>query len=153
MSNSSKTRVTIEAHTDPSTITLVKKAIHNPKEPRHYMTVNSVEGHFSATHNGVSVASTNKALEMLEVAHILVRPVYYFHKSNVHSKHLVPSTKETQCPLKGLARYYHISVAEVCIENAVWSYHQTIPGAQIIKDYYAFDPSLIKVDIKLSSTL
>ena len=55
---------------EPSAVTLVRNAIHNPSEPRHFMTVTPVGGRRVATVAGQVVADSTTALVCKEVGRV-----------------------------------------------------------------------------------
>ena len=120
-------------------ITLVKNAIHNPSEPRHFMTLTKLSDEFCVTVNGVKLTQSKSVMAMHEVAHIIIDPVLYFPESDINWELLSQNDKVTQCPLKGDARYFDYSENGEKILNIAWSYPAPISIAQIIKGYIAFD--------------
>ena len=64
-------------------ITLCEKAIHNPKEPRHFMTVCPTEKKYVAKIDGVTICNAKKVWILNEVANVIVHPVVYFHIQDI----------------------------------------------------------------------
>ena len=132
---------------DPCEITLIKDAVHNPTEPRHYMTLTELKGEFSARFKSLSFIHSNKVLKMSEVAHKIIDPVYYFPKESINLDYFEASSLETKCPLKGKAKYYHLKCNGERLENAAWIYHDIITPALKIKDWISFDTRFIRISI------
>jgi uncharacterized protein (DUF427 family) len=62
---------------------------------------------------------------MLETGHL---PVYYFPLEDVRTDLLVPTDHRTDCPYKGTASYYSITVGTRTAENAAWHYREPLAG-------------------------
>lgn len=126
-------------------ITLVKGAIHNPNEPRHFMTFTNKEGKIKAVYDDLIIASAEKYWLMQEVAHVIISPVIYFHRQNVEMKFLRESNHRTNCPLKGQAHYYDLFLRGEVVKNIAWSYPEPIAAAKVIAEFLAFDQRAVDV--------
>ena len=63
----------------------------------------------------------------------------YFPPSSIADKSIFSdSTLHTQCPWKGRASHYDISVDGKTIKNGAWFYPAPMDAAKGIKDYVAF---------------
>ena len=62
----------------------------------------------------------------------------YFPPGAVNEAHLEPSEHTSNCPWKGIARYYHVVVDGERNENAAWYYPDPKPAAANIRDHVAF---------------
>jgi len=131
---------------DTSEITLIKDAIHNKKEPRHFMTLGQCKFKVQAKYKGKVVASSSRATVLHEVAQIIVDPVYYFPKDSVAMDLFETSSKKTHCPIKGDCTYFHIKVGGEVLKDAAWAYEVPIPEAAALKNLVAFDTSRIQVE-------
>ena len=129
-----------------SSITLVKGAIHNPAEPRHFMTIRPADGIFVAKIGEVKLVTSQAALVMHEVAHLIIDPVIYFPASDVHMDLLQHAAAKTSCPLKGEASYYDYVNGDELQANVAWSYREPISLAAAIRGYLAFDPTAVRVE-------
>jgi uncharacterized protein (DUF427 family) len=69
---------------------------------------------------------------------IVVEGNHYFPPEHVNQEFLQPSSMRTLCPWKGIASYYHVTVAGVRDANAAWTYRHPSPFARKIKNYVAF---------------
>ncbi len=85
--------------------------------------------------NGEYVADSKQVILLREAGHL---PVYYFPRADVRSELLTASEQSTHCPHKGDATYWHVSVGERTVENAVWSYPEPLPHAPDLSEYMAF---------------
>ena len=127
-------------------ITLVKHAIHNASEPRHFMRITQVSGTVVASHAGVELAHSGRALKLKEVGYDIYDPVYYFPRSDVDMSVLKRNDRTTHCPLKGHTEYFDLHTSSGRrIENMAWSYVDVIPEARAIEDLIAFDTRAISV--------
>lgn len=65
----------------------------------------------------------------------------YVSRADVDMARLERSDKQTFCPFKGLASYYHVAG----IDNAAWSYEQVYAEAELIRGRICFDDA--KIDL------
>jgi len=69
---------------------------------------------------------------------VVVEGNAYFPLDAVPAALLTPSRTRTVCPWKGIARYYTVTVDEVVLTDAAWSYPAPLPFARRIKGRIAF---------------
>ena len=131
--------------TSPEDITLVRDAIHNPAEPRHFMRVVPAGGPRSASVDGTSIAQSTEAVVVKEVGLDLYDHVTYFPRADVDMDALVPIDKTTHCPLKGDTEYFDLVVGGQRIAEAAWSYVETLDIAAELRDLVAFDATKVAV--------
>ena len=124
-------------------ITLIKNAIHNPSEPRHYMTLTQASQIRFAKIDNHILAQSDQCLIMREIAHIIIDPIYYYSKQSVDKSFLEETEKITSCPLKGRCRYYNAIINGEVYENIGWNYFEPIAIAAKLRDYIAFDPRVV----------
>lgn len=130
---------------DFSEISLVKNAISNPNEPRHYMTITAMQTLFTAEVGGQSIAASHAVLKVKEVGFGICDPVIYFPRQDVDLNKLTKTEKTTHCPLKGNTEYFDGLVSGNRYSDLAWSYHDTIERADQLKNYIAFDPRQVQV--------
>jgi len=118
---------------------LVKGAIYNPNENRHFMTISPISQIVSVKSFGVTVASSNKALCLKEVGYSIYPPVTYFPQDDVDWKLLETSRKTTSCPLKGNTKYFHLNIQDKTLLNVAWVYEEVIKEAKSIQGFVAFE--------------
>lgn len=126
-------------------ITLVKDAIHNPDEPRHFMRIARPQYPIVATAHGLELARSTRALKLKEVGRDVYDAIVYFPRSDVVMERLERTDKTTHCPLKGDTEYFDVLTDGGTIANAAWSYDRTLPFAREIAHYIAFDPHQVNV--------
>ncbi len=129
----------------PEDVTLVRNAIHNPSDPRHFMRVVPADGELTATVGGITVARSAEALVVKEVGRDLYDHVTYFPRADVDFDVLVAIDKTTHCPLKGDTEYFDIVVNSERIPEAAWSYVDTIDEASELLGLVAFDATKVVV--------
>ena len=129
---------------EPSEVTLVKGAIHNPADPRHFMTVTPAEGRRVATVEGHAVADSAAALVCKEVGFGIYDPVVYFPRTDVAAEALVSIDKSTHCPLKGDTEYFDVVVDGERHAEAAWSYVELVTDNPL-QGLVAFDPSQVSI--------
>ncbi|MCJ8322862.1 MAG: DUF427 domain-containing protein [Rhizobiales bacterium] len=122
-----------------SDITMVKNAIHNPADPRHYARVKPVERLISITYKGQILAQTTNGLRVLEVGHDLYDPALYLPVDAIKVK-LVINQKTSHCPLKGDAQYFNLIDQDnnIIEENIAWSYPEPFGFIDAIKGKISF---------------
>ena len=89
---------------------------------------------------GQTIAETNRPIKVMETSH---PPVYYIPAEDVRVEYLSPSGHHTVCEYKGVASYWHVSVAGREVHNAGWSYENPSPGYEPLAHYIAFYPALM----------
>jgi uncharacterized protein (DUF427 family) len=83
-----------------------------------------------AVWNGAVIAESD--------ATVVVEGNHYFSRSAVRSEYLVASNTHTNCPWKGVASYYSLSVGGATNTDAAWYYPEPKPAAAEITDRIAF---------------
>ncbi len=84
---------------------------------------------------GRDIADSTRALVLRETRH---RPVYYFPREDVRMDLLRATQHRTHCPFRGNASYWSLSVADVILDNAAWSYEDPYGDAEAIRGHIAF---------------
>ncbi len=126
-------------------ITLVRDAIHNPAEPRHFMRLARPTYAISASISGVEIARSTRAIKLKEVGRDIYDPVIYFPREDVDMDKLVPIEKSSHCPLKGDAEYFDASINGKHVAEVAWSYDRTLAIAEALKAYIAFYPQRVQI--------
>lgn len=127
-------------------ITLVRDALHNPDEPRHFMRIVPTEEMFVACIGQTELARSSQTLKLKEVAYDIYDPVIYFPREDVRMALLARTERSTHCPLKGHTEYFDARLpGGSCRESVAWSYVRVIPPAALIDHYIAFDSRLVDV--------
>lgn len=71
-------------------------------------------------------------------ATIVVEGNHYFPEDSIKREYFKESDTHTNCPWKGTASYYSLSVNEKDNPDAAWYYPETSELAKNIKSYVAF---------------
>ena len=88
------------------------------------------------------IADSNDALILEEPGHA---PVVYFPREDVSMEYMSRTARTTHCPHKGEADYYTLLMDGDFAENAIWTYEDPVPGAELIAGRLAFYPHLVEV--------
>jgi uncharacterized protein (DUF427 family) len=120
------------------------KQVKVPDE-QHPITVTAHGQHVVATVGGRVIADTRTALTLQESTYPAVQ---YIPRADVDFSLLERSSHETYCPYKGDAAYYSIRAGEVSADNSVWTYEQPYDAVAGIKDYVAFYPNVVDVQVR-----
>ncbi len=123
--------------------TLAAGTIHNPAEPRHFMAIDPIEQRVRILVAGEPVAESYDALRLKEVGHQVYDPVIYIPRADVLAT-LIPSNKDTHCPLKGDCSWF--SLRSATGDNLAWSYQSPFEFAAAIKDHIAFDAARVTIE-------
>lgn len=122
---------------------------HNKRpEPRkpsaaHPITITPTGTHVTVRIDGDIVAETDAALTLQESTY---PPVQYIPLADVVAQ-LTDSDTATYCPYKGDAGYYHVSVGEKTVDDAVWTYRDPYPAVAAIAGHVAFYPDKADVGV------
>lgn len=130
----------------PDDVTLVRNAIHNPADPRHFMRLTPADRPRSASVGDVSIAQSAHALVVREVGRDIYDHVVYFPRADVDMDKLTPIDTTTHCPLKGDTTYFDVVTDRERIVEAAWSYTSTIDVAEELRDLVAFDAGKVRVE-------
>ncbi len=129
----------------PQDVTLVKNAIHNPADARHFMRITTAEQLVTVRCGGLEIARSTAALKVKEVGYDIYDAVFYFPRVDVEMSRLEKTPRTTHCPLKGDTEYFDLLDTQGRVESIAWSYHRTIDVAAALKDYISFDTRLVEI--------
>lgn len=113
----------------------MSKAPGHQKWPDHHITEQPVGHRVRVEVNGEVIADSRDVIAVLEDHHPLR---FYFPRADVRMDKLARSTSTTECPFKGTAHYFHLSVGGQTLEDAVWSYEDPYDEHVGLKDRLAF---------------
>lgn len=86
----------------------------------------------------VTIVDTLAALILLQRGR---RPVYYFPLADVRTDLLTPGSRRSENAAIGAARYWTLTVAGKCTENAAFDYAAPHPAAAALARHFAFEGS------------
>jgi uncharacterized protein (DUF427 family) len=104
--------------------------------------------HVKVVIDGVTVAESRRPRLLLET-HLPTR--YYLPKLDVRLDLLTPSETHTQCPYKGVASYYNLTVNGKTYQDFVWYYPAPLPEIPKIENLLCFYNE--KVDLYVDGEL
>jgi len=107
----------------------------HPRDP--YTRVDTVHSsrHVRVDVGGVMVAETRRPVLLFETG---LPTRYYIPKQDVRMDLLEPTSSETRCPYKGVARYWSGPIGDKMIQDIVWSYPAPIPECPKIENLLSF---------------
>ncbi len=85
--------------------------------------------------DGVTVADSTNASFLFETG---LPTRYYLPKTDVRMDLLTRTDTTTQCPYKGVARYWSVSVNDEAHDDIVWGYDSPLPESQKIAGLVSF---------------
>jgi uncharacterized protein (DUF427 family) len=90
------------------------------------------------------IADTREALSLQEASYPAVQ---YIPRKDVDFTLLERTDHQTYCPYKGDASYYSVLPAGEAGVNAVWTYEQPYDAVADIREYVAFYPNKLSLEI------
>lgn len=105
------------------------------RSPYHRVDVLASSRHVRVAIDGVTIAETRRPHLLFETS---LPTRYYIPREDVRMELLTPTAHRTQCPYKGVAQYWSVTVGAQTYENLVWSYPDPIPENPKIKDLLCF---------------
>ncbi|MFG1818054.1 DUF427 domain-containing protein [Kribbella sp. NPDC049174] len=90
------------------------------------------------------IADTRDALSLQEASYPAVQ---YIPRKDVDLTLLERTEHRTYCPYKGDASYYSVLPAGAAGVNAVWTYEQPYDAVADIREYLAFYPDRVSIEI------
>jgi len=120
----------------------------HPRDPYSRVDIVPSSRHIRVEVNGVIVAESTKPTLLFETR-LPIR--YYLPKTDIRMDLLAPSATSSQCPYKGQAEYWSLSIGETVIEDVAWSYRTPLPESLKIAGLVCFYPE--KVDLYVDGQL
>jgi len=105
------------------------------RDPYHRVDVVEASRSATVTAAGTAIASTPRA-KLLHETSLPLR--VYVPAAAVEAGVLEPSDKRTQCPYKGEAGYWHVTVGGRRLEDAAWSYETALPESIGVRHHVCF---------------
>ena len=121
------------------TVTMVKDAIHNPADARHFMRLGRPNTPSRRPSTAPNSRARRERSRLKEVGFDIYDPVIYFPRDDVQMDRLQKNEKSTHCPLKGDTEYFDAVTDKGTVDNAAWSYDRAIEIAKEIENYIGFD--------------
>lgn len=103
--------------------------------PEHKVIEQHLDQRVQVALHGQTVADSSDVIRVEEDGH----PArYYFPRDAVPKTQLEPSTMTSECPFKGEARYFDLTVGGERIRNAVWTYQDPYDEHRALRERLAF---------------
>jgi uncharacterized protein (DUF427 family) len=112
--------------------------------PDHPITITPSTAHVVVTVGGKTIADTRNALSLKEASY---PAVWYIPREDADMSLLQRTDNATYCPYKGDCSYYSIPAGGEISINAVWSYEAPYDSVAAIKDYLAFYPDRVSIQV------
>jgi uncharacterized protein (DUF427 family) len=127
----------------------MSKSPGHQKWPDHQVREEPLRQPMEVEVEGVVVASSADVIKVVEDK----SPVrYYFPRTDVRTDKLKRSQTTSECPFKGTASYYSLSVGERQLDDAIWSYEDPYDEHQALKGRMAFyDDRLPEIHVRPKS--
>jgi uncharacterized protein (DUF427 family) len=106
------------------------------------LTIRPAANRWRVRFEGHVIADSADALILEEAGH---GPVVYFPRDDVAMEYMSRTDRTSHCPYKGEASYYTLLMDGDFAENAVWSYEDPVPGAELIDGRLAFYPTQVEI--------
>ncbi|MEJ0039266.1 MAG: DUF427 domain-containing protein [Gammaproteobacteria bacterium] len=97
----------------------MSKSPGHQQHPEHRVDERHLDQRMTVSVNGEIVADSRDVIRVDEGKY---PSRFYFPRADVKMDKLLPSTKTTECPFKGTARYFSISAGGKELKDSVWSY-------------------------------
>jgi len=107
-----------------------------PRPPR----IESSSRHIVVVFGGEVVAETTRAMRVLETSQ---PPTYYIPPADYRRTCFRPSTHETFCEFKGVARHFDLVVGERVARHAAWLYPNPAARYAVLQDCVAIYPARV----------
>lgn len=125
----------------------VERTARTPESVADYPTPPSyeaVDAYVRVEVDGELLAESRRAIVARQTG---IAPVFYLPPEDVRTAYLVPGDRTSNCPYKGDAVYFTLSVNERRIGNAAWSYPDPLPEADSIAGWVAFYAHLVDATV------
>jgi uncharacterized protein (DUF427 family) len=103
--------------------------------PGHTITIAPTDIHVEVRVDGEKIAESDHPVTLDETGY----PTrYYFRREDVRMDLMRPTSFKTQCPFKGDASYFTLSLGDGVHDGIAWTYETPIPTAEGITGLLCF---------------
>jgi uncharacterized protein (DUF427 family) len=92
---------------------------------------------------GQTVAETERGYVVHEAG---LPDRYYVPRGDVRAE-LSDGTGAGTCPWKGQWKHLDVRVSDIRIPNGAWTYHETTPRAEAVRDFVAFYEGKLEIQV------
>ena len=110
--------------------------------PDHPITIEPGKRRWRAKVKGHIIADSNEAVVLREASYA---PVVYFPRADVEMGFMGRTEHQTQCPYKGDAGYYTLTLDGEILENVAWTYDHPFEAMEQIAGRIAFYPAHVEL--------
>ena len=122
------------------------KAPGHEKWPDHKIEERRIGQRVKADVSGHGIADSSDVIRLDEDDH---PSRYYFPRSDVKMDMLKRSDTTTKCPFKGTAQYFNVTLGDLKLDDAAWSYEDPFDEHYDLKDRLAFhDDKMKEIEIR-----
>jgi uncharacterized protein (DUF427 family) len=112
----------------------------------HPINIEPTAGRVEVFVNGVRLADSRAALTLRESVYPAVQ---YIPLKDVDPQFLSRSDTQSHCPYKGDASYYNVTVGDMTVDDAMWTYERPYDAVSAITGHVAFYPSKADIHIEV----
>ncbi len=116
----------------------------HPRSPEVRIDVLPSSKHVRVLVDGDVVADSVRSSVLYEAT---LPPRYYLPKSDVRMDLLTATASESQCPYKGWAHYWSVTVGEATHEDIAWGYRTPLPESAGIAGLVCFYNEQVDIEI------
>lgn len=126
----------------------MSKSPGHRQQPKHSVVETHVRAHVQARVGDDVIAASDDVIQVNEDG----SPIrYYFPRTDVKMELLQPTDTTTECPFKGMARYFDLRTEDATLDGAVWSYESPYDEHADLKDRVAFyDDKVPEIEIRMT---
>lgn len=116
----------------------------HPRSPEVRIDVLPTSKHVRVLVDGEVVADSVRTTVLYEAT---LPPRYHFPKADVRMDLLTPTDTESQCPYKGWANYWSVSVGDAQRDDIAWGYRTPLPESAGVAGLVCFYNERVDIEI------
>ena len=117
------------------------------KWPNHHIVEEHPRSRVEVIFDGIKIAESTSVIKVVEDNHPLR---YYLPREDVDMNALERSDTTTECPFKGIANYFSITIGKHRIDDAVWTYEDPYEEHQGLRNRVAFYDDKSDLQLKVA---